>query len=334
MTAPTARAVDRVDVHAHFLPPLYADALRAAGHDKPDGMPAIPPWNVTDCLATMDALGVQTAMLSISSPGVHFGDDQAARSLARQVNEAAAALRAAHPGRFGHFAALPLPDVDGAVAEAVHALDHLNSDGVVLESNHDGVYLGDPRLDTLYRALDQRKAVIFIHPTSPACSCCARLDAVFPRPVLEFMFETTRSVADMVAAGVLERFPNLKVIVPHAGAVLPVLANRIDLTAGLLRPAGAAPAPSLRATLGRLNFDLAGAPVPNQLRELLDVADPARIHYGSDYPFTPAPACEALLRQIETTDLLTTEQRAAIFRANALALFPRLAAAPNPERKP
>jgi 6-methylsalicylate decarboxylase len=334
MTAPTGRAVDRVDVHAHFLPAVYAEALRAAGHDKPDGMPAIPPWNLSDTLTTMDALGVETAMLSISSPGVHFGDDTAARRLARQVNEAAAVLRAAHPARFGYFAALPLPNVEGAVAEAIHALDQLQADGVVLESNHDGVYLGDPRLDPLYTALDQRKAVIFIHPTSPACSCCARLDAVFPRPVLEFMFETTRSVTDMVAAGVLERFPNLKVIVPHAGAVLPALVNRVDLMAGLLRPVGGAPTPSLRATLRRLHFDLAGAPVPNQLRELLDIADPARIHYGSDYPFTPAPACDALLRQIETTDLLTTEQRVAVFRTNALALFPRLAATPTPERKP
>jgi predicted TIM-barrel fold metal-dependent hydrolase len=333
MTAPSDRAVDRVDVHAHFLPAHYADALRAAGHDRPDGMPAIPHWDAEAALKTMDTLGVETAMLSVSSPGVHFGDDGAARFLARQVNESAAALRGVYPRRFGHFAALPLPDLEGSIAEAVHALDHLGADGVVLASNHNGVYLGDPRLDPLYDALNRRKTVAFIHPTSPACSCCARIGEVFPRPVLEFMFETTRSVADMVAAGVLERFPDLHVIVPHAGAVLPALTNRIDLMSGLLRPAGGGTAPPMRAAMKRLHFDLAGAPVPNQLRELLDLADHDRIHYGSDYPFTPTPACDMLLRQIEATDLLDAEQRVAIFRANALALFPRLRTASAQERK-
>jgi predicted TIM-barrel fold metal-dependent hydrolase len=272
----------------------------------------------------MDALGVRTAMLSISSPGVHFGDDASARDLARRVNQEGHALGRAHPGRFGHFAALPLPDIEGAVAEAIHALDQLGADGVVLESNHHGVYLGDQRLEPLYAALDQRHAVIFIHPTSPACSCCTRLGEVFPRPVLEFMFETTRSVTDLVVAGVLERFRQLRVIVPHAGAVLPVLLNRIELMSGLLHPHGGGTAPSMRRAMQLLHFDLAGAPVPTQLRALIEVADAGKIHYGSDYPFTPAAACDFLLRQIETTDLLDAPQRDRIFRTNALALFPRL----------
>jgi 6-methylsalicylate decarboxylase len=321
---PGRRAVERIDVHAHFLPPFYIEALKRAGHGQPDGMPAIPGWHAEAALQTMDALGVQTAMLSISSPGVHFGDDAMARVLARRVNQEGGALCRAHPGRFGHFAALPLPDIDGAVAEAIHALDELGSDGVVLESNHHGVYLGDPRLDPLYVALDRRRAVIFIHPTSPSCACCARIGEVFPRPVLEFMFETTRSVTDMVAAGVLERFPALRVIVPHAGAALPALLNRIELMSGLLHPRGGGTMPSMRQAMQRLHFDLAGAPVPNLLRELLDVVDAGKIHYGTDYPFTPAAACDFLLRQIETTSLLDAVLRQRIFRTNALALFPRL----------
>lgn len=324
MTDRAARTVDRVDVHAHFLPDFYAEALKAAGHGQPDGMPAIPAWSVHDALKTMDQLGVRTAMLSISSPGVHFGDDDAARALARRANEAAFALRQAHPGRFGHFAALPLPDVGSAIVEAAYALDHLRADGVVLASNHGGVYLGDPKLEPLYRELDRRSAVIFIHPTSPACSCSARLSETFPRPMLEFMFETTRSVTDMVAAGVLKRHSNLRVIVPHAGAVLPALLDRIEVMSRLVRGPHGETVPSMAEAMRLLHFDLAGAPVPHQLRALLDVADHAKLHYGSDYPFTPAMGCEVLLRQIEATDLLDDAARARLFRKNAVALFPRL----------
>jgi predicted TIM-barrel fold metal-dependent hydrolase len=314
--------VDRFDVHAHFVPDFYADALVAAGHSRPDGMPAIPAWTETDALATMDRLGVRKALLSISSPGVHFGDDSAARLLARRVNDEAHALRRAHPDRFGSFAALPLPDVDGAVSEAIHAIDHLGAEGVVLQSHHHGLYLGDPRLDPLYRELDRRRKIVFVHPTSPACSCCPRLAVTYPRPMLEFMFETTRSVTDMVLGGVLKRFPGLKVIVPHAGAVLPTLLNRIELVSALVRASDGGPAPSMREAVRGLYFDLAGAPVPHMLGALLDVADHKRILYGSDYPFTPAAGCEVLLRLLEDTRLLDGPLRDMVLRDNAAALFP------------
>jgi predicted TIM-barrel fold metal-dependent hydrolase len=199
----------------------------------------------------------------------------------------------------------------------------LQADGVVLETNHHGLYLGDPKLDPVYAELNRRRAVIFLHPTSPACSCCERQSQRYPRPLLEFMFDTTRSVSDMVLAGVLERFPDLRVIVPHAGAALPVLVERIELLLPMLSEHGTAP--SMRDAMRKLHFDLAGAPVPRLLEALLQVADPERIHYGSDYPFTPADACARLLRQIEATPLLDDTMRNRILRENARALFPRIA---------
>ncbi len=313
----------RVDVHAHFLPAFYREALAAAGVERPDGMPGVPAWSPAAALAAMDRLGVRTAMLSISSPGVHFGDDAAAVALARRVNAAGAALRRAHPGRFGVFAALPLPDVAAAVAEAITALDDEGADGVVLETHADGLYLGDPRLDALYAVLDARDAVVFVHPTSPGCSCSARLDGLYPRPMLEFMFETTRSVADMVLAGVLDRFARLRVIVPHAGAALPVLAGRIEAVMRSVSGAGPAPA-AMAAAMRRLYFDLAGAPVPHLLTALLAQADPGRLFYGSDWPFTPLPGCEAMLRALETTELLDEGLRREVFAGNAMRVFPRL----------
>ena len=323
--APSSRPIDRLDVHAHFIPDVYREALVAAGHSQPDGMPAIPPWSPEAALQVMDQLGVRTALLSISSPGVHFGDDAAARALARRVNEEGARLRKAHGGRFGYFASTPLPDVAGAVAEATHALDVLGADGLIVETNHGGVYLGDERLEPFWAALDARSAVVLIHPTTPACSCSPRLHARYPRPMLEFMFDTTRTVTDLVAAGVLKRHTKLRIIVPHAGAALPVLMNRVDAMLPLLAAGGGPPA---QQTLGEamklLHFDLAGMPIPQLLEALLKVADPTRLHYGSDFPFTPPAACDQLLKALEATPLLTDAMRQGVWRENARRLFKRL----------
>ena len=140
-----------IDVHAHFLTESYVNAARAAGHVHPDGMADWPKWSAGEHLRLMDRWGVATAMLPISSPGTYFGDDAAARRLTREVNESGAAISQAHPGRFGHFASLPLPDVDGALDELGYAIDELGSDGIIVETNSAGVYLGDDRFEPLYR---------------------------------------------------------------------------------------------------------------------------------------------------------------------------------------
>ncbi len=324
----------RIDVHCHYVPDFYLAAATAAGRAQPDGIAAMPRWSEAEALEAMDRLEVQTAFLSISSPGVHFGDDAAARALARQVNEEGARLAKDHPGRFGLFASTPLPDVDGAVAEVRYAFDHLHADGVVLETNFHGVYLGDERLEPLYAELNARRATVFIHPTSPHCPCCAyeqQNDAArtmalgYPRPMLEFIFETTRTVTNMVLSGVLDRYPGINVIVPHAGAALPILAARVELVLPMLSPPGSPALPSLRAGLRRLHFDLAGAPVPELLSVLLQVADPGHIHYGSDWPFTPTKVCEMLLAALNGTPLLDETLRQSIMHDNATRLFPRLA---------
>jgi 6-methylsalicylate decarboxylase len=316
--------LNRIDVHAHYIPDFYREILVKSGLSQPDGIGAIPPWSVCTALQTMDRLGVSTAILSISSPGIHFGDDAQARTLARRLNEEGAGLSEKYPGRFGLFASVPLPDVEGSVREAVYALDDLGADGLVFESNHRGIYLGDPILDPLYEELDRRGTVLFVHPTSPPCNCSPRLAQRYPQPMLEFIFETTRSICDMILSGVLDRFPNIRVLVPHAGAALPVLAERIELLLPLLGQSKGISSKSMRDALRSLHFDLAGAPIPELLEALLQVADHNRIHYGSDYPFTPADACISLLQQIQATPMLNQELRECIFRENAIALFPQL----------
>lgn len=317
----------RIDVHAHFVPEVYGEALLAAGITQPDGIKATPEWSEELHLATMDRLDVETAIISISTPGVHFGDDAAAAELARVVNEEASAVRRRHPGRFGFFASLPLPDVAAAVAETRYALDELHADGVVMQTNSGGVYLGDERLEPLYAEIERRGPVLFLHPTTAHRG--EHLGLGYPRPMLEFMFDTTRSVTNMILSGVLERHPDLQVIVPHAGAALPVLANRVELLLPLLTPPGASTPPSVRDALRRLHFDLAGAPVDELLTALLAVADPTRLHYGSDFPFTPADACVKLAERLDAAAALSDELRPAVDRANATALFPHLSTAPE-----
>lgn len=306
------------DVHSHYLPDFYREALIANGHSRPDGIWGIPEWSEQSALEAMDRIGVDRAYLSISSPGVHFGDDDAARILARRVNEEGARLAQAHPDRFGFFASTPLPDIEGALTEIAYAFDELNAAGVVFETNFDGVYLGNDLLEPVYAELERRHAVLFLHPTSPAASCTGHATELpYPRPMLEFFFDTTRSVTDMVLAGVLERYPNIRVIVPHAGAALPILASRVDVIGARM----VGKEQPMRKALKQLHFDLAGMPMPEMLPALLSVADPTHLHYGSDVPFTPLPEVEAWAQRLADVPAFGDGNFADTLNANTRSLL-------------
>ncbi|HZS59966.1 MAG TPA: amidohydrolase family protein [Gemmatimonadaceae bacterium] len=271
-----------IDVHAHYIPESYRAALLDSGHARPDGFPVIPAWSAEEHVAAMDRLGIATSLLSISSPGVHLRDHRAdTRDRAREVNEAGRRAVFDHPGRFGLFASLPLPDVDAAVAEIAYCCDRLDVDGFTLLINVGGRYLGEPAFQPVFRELDRRRARLFIHPTSPACWAETSLGR--PRPLLEFFFDTTRAVVDLILNGTIARHPGIEFIIPHAGATLAMVADRVSAFARLLE---VDPAVDVLRDLGRLHFDLAGFPVPRQLDALLTLTTLEHLHYGSDYPFT------------------------------------------------
>jgi predicted TIM-barrel fold metal-dependent hydrolase len=323
-------------LHAHFLPARYRAAALAHGQAHPDGMPALPEWDAADVVAMMDDVGIAAAALSISSPGVSFLDSPAARaSLTRAVNEDGAAAVAAYPDRFGLLASLPLPEIGAALAEIGHAFDVLGADGIGLHTHYGPVYLGDARLDPVMAALDARGALVTIHPASP----CGWEQVSFgrPRPMVEFLFDTTRAVVNLALNGVLDRYPAIRWVVPHAGAALPVLADRVDRLYPLICPpapagspgsaAAGSPPVDVIAALGRLYYDLAGLPLPRALPALLSLVEPGQIVYGSDYPFTPAATVRAFAEAIAATSVLDAGARAAVLRGNALGLLPRLAKA-------
>lgn len=315
MTAP-----GKLDVHAHYLPEPYRDALERAGHARPDGMPQIPEWSADAHVGLMDRLGIATSLLSVSSPGVHVVDDVAAgRDLARAVNEAGRRAVVDHPGRFGLLGSLPLPDVDATIAEIAHCVDNLHVDGFVLLTNVGGIYLGDAAWEPVFRELDRRGARVLIHPTSPVC--WEHTSFGRPRPMLEFLFDTTRAVVNLVLNGTVARYPNLRLIVPHAGATLPVVADRVAAFALMLDVDASV---DVLRDLAALHFDLAGTPIPRQLNALLALTTLDHLHYGSDFPFTPdfvaAIASERLDSAGDPPGSLTET-----LRVNTEGLFPRLA---------
>jgi predicted TIM-barrel fold metal-dependent hydrolase len=315
MSAPGA-----IDVHAHYLPETYRTALHENGHSQPDGFPQIPTWSAEEHVAAMDRLGIATSLLSISSPGVFLGDEAATNDRAREVNEAGRRAVVDHPGRFGLLASLPLPDVDAAIAEIAYCCDHLDVVGFATLTNIGGTYLGDPAFQPVFDELDRRGARLFIHPTSPACWEYTSFGR--PRPMLEFFFDTTRTICDLVLNGTIARHPEIEFLVPHAGATLPLVADRVSVFSLLL---AVDPTVDVLRDLGRLHFDLAGFPLPRQFDALLTLTTIEHLHYGSDYPFTPEfAAAMARDRLAEVGDPPGSLLEA--LRSNTEHLFPSLCA--------
>jgi predicted TIM-barrel fold metal-dependent hydrolase len=314
----------RIDVHAHFLPDFYAEALTKAGLKTVDGGMPIPAWSAEAALGVMDRQGIETAMVSLSSPSTHILPAKDRAGLAREINRAGQALMAAHPGRFGYFATLPMPDVEASLAELRHAFDTLGADGVVLQTNTDGLYLGAPAFAPVFAELNRRKATLFLHPTSPACFEAVGLGR--PAPMIEFPMDTTRTLVDLLYARTLQTHPDIKVIVPHGGAALPALIARIAAFAGLPfispRPASEA---EVFETLARLYYDVALSAHPVPFAGLRRIAPIGQILFGSDWPFTHEAGVARNIGQLGENGLSESDLQA-IARENALKVFPRLKA--------
>ena len=316
-----------VDAHSHFLPPVYAAALADAGLVTLDGGFPVPQWSEEKALEHMDRQGIEASMLSVSSPTVSFLKDSLARQrLAREINEYAAALVKRRPNRFGAFATLPMPDVPAALAELGYALDVLHLDGVVMETNVHGVYLGNPALDSIFAELDRRRATLFLHPTSPPCLEAVGLGRA--APILEFPMDTARTVTDLVFAGTLTRYPNIRMIIPHAGGALTAVAERIAGFSTLpflkQRPAGGAE--EVNRVLAALYYDLAGSASNASIERLRRLTSLTHVLFGSDFPFTPPAGVTANVENFRTLSGVTAAEHEGIAKGNALRLFPRLSA--------
>ncbi|MFG2873699.1 amidohydrolase family protein [Streptomyces sp. NPDC048337] len=305
----------RIDVHQHVIPPDRSRALadRAAAL----GWPA-PAWDEQSALAMMDRRSIATGVLSYAAPLAAPDDPAGARKSARSVNEFTAELVKDRPDRFGHFAALPLPDVDGALTEAAYALDVLHADGVMVLSNANGRYLGDPAFEPLWAELDARAAVVLVHPTAPPGTMVPGL----PSPLVDFPYDTARTALHMAVSGVPGRYPRMKLILPHAGGFLPYAAQRFAVAAHL-HP-GSTPQ-GLMGELRRFYFDTAISAGPAALPSLLAFAAPGHVLYGSDFPMLPEDWGTDFDTGLDEYPHWQDGDLHAINRGNAELLIPRLA---------
>ena len=216
-----------IDDQFHIIPPNYLEALSKRGIGNVGGIP-MPEWNPEKAIELMDQRGIDMAIGCLSEPGVYFnGDLEWARELAQMYNEYCADLVKKYPDRFRCMGTLPLPSVEYSVEEIDYIFDELKLSAVVLLSNIQGEYLGNPKFEPIFEALNRHKATVFIHPTLPAQN--SRSSAIDVPPwVLDFIFDTTRAAADLWAHGILEKYPDIKFVLSHLGGTLPYAAQRIE----------------------------------------------------------------------------------------------------------
>ena len=304
MIAANGFAQGVMDVHSHIITPEFVSALENEGRLMDEGFP-LPKYNVENHLKWMDEAGVQTSVLTLAAP-----QPSSAQTI-RQTNEAAARIKKEHPGRFLFCAALPLPNVDAAISEVIYALDTLKADGIKLATNVGGQYLGAPELDTLFSVLNERKAVIILHPHRPE-PFNRQVMQQTPLAMQEYLSETTRAVSNMISRNVLARYNNIKVVVPHCGAYLPLAIPRMRSLTPVMQTNKMVGEIDYEANLRALYYDLAGAHSPEVIRMLLTITTPDHLLYGSDYPYVaPQVLTQSLARM---KDYLSKEPDLAPFK--------------------
>ena len=313
---PRAAARTRIDTHHHVFPPSYIAELVAR---KLDDQLATS-WSAARTLEDMERAGVATAILSVTTPAASFAEADVARRVARECNEWVAKLIADNPGRFGSFATLPLPDVDGTLREIEYALDTLKADGVCLLTSYGDRWLGHPSFAPVMDELNRRRAVVYTHPTT--AECCRNLIADVPPTIVEFGTDTSRTITDIVFSGTAARCPDAQFIFSHAGGTLPFLTERLTRLP-VQNPAMKARVPrGVLTELQRFYYDTAWSAHPMALGSLTKLVPVSQILFGSDYPYrTGADHVKGLQEYgFSEADLR------AIGRDNALRLLPRLRA--------
>ena len=302
--ATTVMAQGVIDVHSHIITPEFLSALESEGRLMDEGFP-LPKYDADAHLKWMDEAGVQTSVLTLAAP------HPTSAKVVRSTNEAAAKLKQEHPKRFLFCAALPLPDVDAAIREAIYALDTLKADGIKLATNVEGQYLGAPELDTLFSVLNERKAVIILHPHRPE-PVNRQVMQQTPLAMQEYLSETTRAVSNMISRNVLARYNHIKVVVPHCGAYLPLSVPRMKSLTPVMQANKMVGEIDWEKNLAALYYDLAGAHSPEVIRMLLTITTPDHLLYGSDYPYVASQVLTQSLQRMK--QYLTTEPDLAPFR--------------------
>jgi predicted TIM-barrel fold metal-dependent hydrolase len=304
----------RIDVHHHLVPPGYLEEIGA----RRQGGGGIP-WSPALSIEDMDRNGIAQSLISLVQPGVWFGDIEQGRRLSRQSNEFAAKLERDHPGRFGSFATVPLPDADGSLKEIEYALDTLKADGIGLMTSYGDKYLGDPAFAPVWQELNRRKAVVYTHPLTPDC-CRNVMPGVIPPGVIEYATDTTRTIASLVFSGTAARYPDIKWIFSHSGGTMPFLLSRFTREEATMKGREEKLPKGVMYELKKFYYDTAQGNHDGALHALMQLVTTSQVLFGTDYPFRPGSE--------EVQGLAAypykRQEREAIERLNALKLMPTL----------
>ena len=307
-----------VDVHHHLCAADYVEAVRDKAKLPPHQQRMLRNGTAAKSLEDMDRAGVATSIISLTTPGVWFGDDAAARRLARDCNEHFATVAAEHPGRYGVFAVLPLPDIDGSLHEIEYALDTLKADGIGMYTSYANKHLGDASFTPVLAELNRRKALVYTHPVRP--DCCVGLVPEITESAIEYGTDTTRTIASLIFTGAASRFPDIKWIFSHAGGTMPFLVGRFINLARSPELAARVPDGAL-PLLRRFYYDTAQVALAAPMAALMKVVAISQVLFGTDYPFRTAADHVAGLAECGFTDA----ELAAIAHGNAATILPRRA---------
>jgi predicted TIM-barrel fold metal-dependent hydrolase len=305
----------RIDVHHHIAPPAYSSALKAMmrGHAK---------WSPQASIEDMDKSGIATAITSLINPGMQAwsGDVAMSRKIAREANEYAAKLGRDYPGRFGSFASIPFPDVEGSLREIEYSLDTLKADGIYLWTSYGGKLLGDPDFFPILEEFNRRKVVVYTHPATPAC--CAKIMPYISINAIEGPVDTTRTMISLIFQGGAARYPDIRWIFSHSGGVTPFLLSRFERHMVEAKDAKEKAPKGLMHELRKFYYDTAQGNHEGALLALLKLVPPSQVLYGTDFPFRDgAEVIDGLAKHG-----FSASERRAIDRDNALRLLPQLKA--------
>ena len=308
------KELNRIDIHHHILPPAYLSALEVL---RIDGLQRkhFPKWSIEQSLKMMDENKISKAITSVSSPGVYFKNDSFSRNLARICNEYSANLIRRHPERFGAFASLPLPDVNGALTELDYAIDELQLDGIILMSNVNGKYLGESEYEELFKEINKRGLTVFIHPNNPPKKSV--------NPFVEYTHDITRTIGSLLASDRLLRYSNIRYILAHAGGTIPFALNRLiavgfdvktnllKMLVGILRKT---------AAIKRMYFDTAAIDYFS-LQALLEIVKTSHILFGTNYFWSPESVIQTQLEILEENEKIDKKTLKAIVCSSSFKIF-------------
>ena len=310
--APGARRL--IDIHHHFAPPAWIAAVKG----RPMLQPANTNWTPAQSVEDMEKGGVAAAAISITNPGLWFGDRDVTRRLARACNDYGAKLVQDYPRRFALFASMPLPDVEATLKEIEYAYDTLKADGVGLLTSYGDTWLGNPAYRPVMEELNRRRAVVHVHPT--AANCCRNLDYGVAPGTIEYGTDTTRAIIGVTFSGDAARFPDIRFIWSHAGGSAPFLAGRID---GGSRNAKERMPEGFIHEAAKFYYDTAGAANRGALVSLLELVGPSHVLFGTDFP--PGGNSRDLSLALERLNMFKPDDLRAVEHDNAVKLLPRLA---------